>query len=184
MKMTPRAREQALENAYEKIKGMLIAEVKSEISTIQRMEASLARRARIDPLYLNWFLVNGKNWPSMPPKVNRALRAIQSIYLWYGAVPNDWSAMDTLDRDGGRSRDKALVDLGRWFLNNTVSKLERKYVREIYKTSQELVKQFRGNQAPRDPKAAIMLMRDFERRLVADRFQLKPAIQEIVDLFS
>lgn len=182
--MTPRAREASINTAYEQVKRILTADIKSEIGNIQRAEASFAKRAGIDPLYFNWFLVNGKHWPSMPKKSNQALRAIQNIYLWYGAIPSHWNNMKIPDMGMSRARDQALKDFGRWFLGTVIPKIERKYVREVWKESQALVKSFRGNDAPRDPKAAIMLMRDFEKRLVADRFQLKPAVQEVVDLFS
>lgn len=183
-KMTPRAREQSIQDAYEKTLALLQNAIKREIGSIQRAEAQFARRAGLDPLYMNWFLVNGKHWPPMAKKTNQALRAIQNIYLWYGALPAHWNNMRIPELDSSRDRDRALQDLGKWFLGSVIPKLERLYVREIWKQSQDLVKQFRGKNAPRDPKASIMLMRDFEKRLVADRFQQKPAVQEVVDLFS
>lgn len=184
VKMSPRVRERSIENAYEKVKAMLQSAIKAEIGNIQRTEARVARKAGIDPLYLNWFLVNGKHWPPMPKNVNQALRAIQNIYLWYGALPDHWNNMHIPDMEESRARDRALQELGKWFLSSVIPKIERRYVREVWKQSQDLVKQFRGKNAPRDPKASIMLMRDFEKRLVADRFQQKPAVQEVVDLFS
>lgn len=182
--MSPRAREQSIQDAYDAVLKTLTSDIKSEIGNIQRMEAQLAQRAGLDPLYLNWFLVNGKNWPSMPKGVNQGLRAIQNIYLWFGAVPNHWNNMHVPDIDQSRVRDRAFQDLGKWFVQSVVPKIERKYTREVWKQSQDLVKQFRGKNAPRDATAAIMLMRDFEKRLVGDRFQLKPAVQGVVDLFS
>jgi hypothetical protein len=182
--MTPRSREKSIADAYEKTKKILIAAIKAEIGTIQRTEQQFARRARVDPLYFNWFLINGKHWPPMSKETNKALRAIQNIYLWFGAVPRHWNDMVIPELDQSRDRDRELKNFGNWFSQSAIPKLEQKYVREIYKQSQDLVKQFRGQGAPRDPKAAIMLMRDFEKRLVADRFQLKPAVQEVVDLFS
>jgi len=184
VKMTPRAREQSVQDAYDATLKVLIATIKSEIGGIQRAEAQFARRAGVDPLYFNWFLINGKHWPSMSRDANRALRAIQNIYLWYGAVPSHWNNMQIPEMAQSRDRDREFKVFGKWFLQSVIPKIERKYVREIYKQSQDLVKQFRGQGTPRDPKAAIMLMRDFEKRLVADRFQLKPAVQEVVDLFS
>jgi len=182
--MTPRAREKSIEDAYEAAKKVLMATIKREIGPTQRAEQQFARKAGLDPLYFNWFLVNGKNWPPMPNDANKALRAIQNMYLWYGAVPAHWNTMQIPDMSQSRDRDRALVDFGKWFLRSVVPKIERVYVREVWKQSQDLVKQFRGGNAPRDPKAAVMLMRNFEKRLVADRFQAKPAVQEIVDLFS
>jgi hypothetical protein len=182
--MTPRSREQSIEGAYEATKKALIAAIKAEIGGIQRAEAQFARRAGVDPLYFNWFLINGKHWPSMPRDANRGLRAVQNIYLWFGALPSHWNNMQIPEMSQSRDRDRELTNFGKWFVQSVIPKIERKYVREVYKQSQELVKQFRGKNAPRDPKAAIMLMRDFEKRLVADRFQLKPAVQEVVDLFS
>lgn len=182
--MTPRAREKSIENAYEATKKKLMADIRAAIGPTQRAEQQFARKANLDPLYFNWFLVNGKNWPPMPNDANKALRAIQNMYLWYGAVPPHWNTMRIPDMSQSRDRDRALTDFGKWFLRNVVPQIERNYVREVYKQSQDLVKQFRGGNAPRDPKAAIMLMRNFEKRLVADRFQAKPAVQEVVDLFS
>ena len=184
VKMTPRAREQSIQGAYEATLEVLKAAIKSEIGGIQRAESQFAGRAGVDPLYFNWFLINGKHWPPMSRDANRALRAVQNIYLWYGALPNHWNTMQIPELSASRSRDRELQNFGKWFLQSVIPKIERKYIREVYKQSQSLVKQFRGPRAPRDPKAAIMLMRDFEKRLVADRFQLKPAVQEVVDLFS
>ena len=184
MSMTPRSREKSIEDAYETAKKKLMADIKMEIGPTQRAEQQFARKAGLDPLYFNYFLINGKHWPSMSKDANKALRAIQNIYLWYGAVPSHWNNMRIPDMSQSRDRDRALVEFGNWFLRNVIPKIERKYVREVWKQSQDLVKQFRGRNAPRDPKAAIMLMRNFEKRLVADRFQAKPAVQEVVDLFS
>lgn len=184
VKMTPQAREKSIKDAYEKVKKGLLADIKREVSTIQRAEQQAARRAGIDPLYFNFFIVNGKHWPPMSRDTNRALRAIQNIYLWTGALPSHWNNMQIPEMSKSRDRDRELKAFGNWFLRTVVPKLERQYVREVYKQSQDLVKSFRGKNAPRDPKAAIMFMRDFEKRLVADRFQAKPAVQEVVDLFS
>lgn len=184
VRMTPRARESAIKDAYEATLKVLQGAIRAEIGPTQRGEQQFARKAGLDPLYFNWFLINGKHWPPMSKDANKALRAIQNMYLWHGAVPNHWNDIIVPDLDQSRSRDRALVDFGNWFLRTIVPKVERKYVREIWKQSQDLVKQFRGAGASRDPKAAKMLMRDFEKRLVADRFQSKPAVQEMVDLFS
>lgn len=184
VRMSPRAREAAIVDAYEATKKMLMRAIRSEIGPIQRAERQFAQKAGLDPLYFNWFLINGKNWGPMPKKTNMALRAIQNIYMWHGAVPNHWNNKIIPDMSQGRYRDRAMVDFGNWFLRNVVPKIERKYVREIWKQSQDLVKEFRGSNAPRDPTAAKLFMRDFEKRLVADRFQEKPAVQEVVDLFS
>ena len=150
--MTPRSREKSIQDAYDATLKVLIAAIKSEIGGTQRAEAQFARRAGIDPLYLNWFLVNGKHWPPMSKDANRALRAIQNLYLWFGALPSHWNNMQIPEMGQSAVRDRELQNFGKWFLQAVIPKIERKYVREIYKQSQDLVKQFRGQGAPRDPR--------------------------------
>jgi len=162
----------------------MIAAIKAEIGPIQRQEKAIANRKKLDPTYMNWFLVNGSNWPSMPKETNRALRAIQNIYLWYGAVPSHWNNMIMPDLTELRNRDAAFQELGKWFLSNSIPKLRRIYVREVWNQSQELVRQFKGRNAPRDPVAAKLLMKNFAKRMMADAFPTKPAVSRVISLLD
>lgn len=182
--MTPRARETVVQDAYEDLKKKLIASVDKEIPTIRRKQAEIARRHGLDPLYFDWFLMAGRYWPSMPPKSARGLRAIQAIFTWFGNVPDNWNNMVVPDLDQVRERDRAMKEFGDWFVKLIIPKIEREYVRSVSKKSSEMVKQFKGRSAPRDPKAALLLMRDFEKRLMADRYPKRAAIQAVVNLFE
>lgn len=184
LKMTPRERERLLEETYESIKKELIATIKMEIPKVERAEAQIAGRHGIDPVFLDWFLINGKHWPSLSSKQRAALYALQSTFMWFGALPDDWRDMKVPELDQTRDRDQALRELADWFVKNTVATVARKYVNLIWKHSRALMKAFRGPGAPSDPKASLLLMRDFKRRLLADRFQLQPSVQQIVDLFD
>ena len=184
VKMTPRERANTIEASYDKVLAELKKWVKAEIPAMRRQEMQIAKRYGIDPLFFNWYIVNGLNWPQMSRRQNAALRAIQNIYIWHGAVPDNWQGMEIPELEQGRDRNAAMKALADWFLRTTVKGIERKYIREIHKEAQNLVKKFRGSRAPRDAKASIMFMRDFEKRLLADRFAEKPAIHEVVVLFT
>lgn len=182
--MTPRQRVQILEGAFEEIKATLMAAIRAEIPSIVRQQDAIARRHGIDPRFLNWYLVNGKHWPSVPPKTRRGLRALQSLAMWFGMFTGPWRSMVVPDIDQASDRDAALKELGEWFVKTAIPKIERKYVQAVWKKSRELVDLFKGRGHGRDPKASVLLMRDFEKRLVGDRFQEKPAVQAVVDLLD
>ena len=184
LKMTPREREHLLEQTYENIKKELISTIKMEIPKVERAEAQIASRHGIDPVFLDWFVMNPRNWPSMSSKQRSSLNALQNTFIWFAALPDDWRDMVVPDLDQIRDRDQALRELADWFVKNTVATVARKYVNLIWKHSRALMKAFRGPGAPSDPKASLLLMRDFKRRLLADRFQLQPSVQQIVDLFD
>ena len=166
LKMTARERERLLENAYESIKQELITAIKAEIPKAERAQGQIAGRHGIDPLFLDWFLVNGKHWPPMSPKQRRALRALQSTNIWFGALPDTWRNMVVPELDQTRDRDQALRELADWFVKNSLATIERKYVNAIWKHSRDLVRAFRGGGAATDPKASLLLMREFKKRLV------------------
>lgn len=182
--MTPRERQRLLEDAYGDVKRDLISAIGSEVPNLMRAEIQIARKHGIDPEFLNWFVLNSKHWPSLPTKTRRALQAVRSIHMWYGAVPDDWKSMRVPDIEQGRDRDRAIREVGDWFVKNFVEKVERKYINAIWKKSRELVNAFAGRGKRPDSRASLLLMRDFEKRLVGDRFQLKPAVQKVVDLFD
>lgn len=171
-----------IERAYEDLKASLTAAIAAEISGIQRAEEMVAHRAGIDPVFLDWFLINGKHWPTLPDLLRRSLRAVQSIFIWFGALPDHWNNMAIPDLDGGDARDVAMQELGTYFAKTALPRIEKKFANAIWKKSRELTDVFRGPGATPDPKASILLMHDFKRRLVADRFQKKPAIQQIADM--
>jgi hypothetical protein len=182
--MTPRAREGAIKDAYEDLKKQLINSIGKEIPTIRRKQREIARRHGLDETYFDWFLMGGRHWPPMPPKPARGLRAIQAIFTWYADMPDHWNNMVIPELDQVRDRDRAMKELGDWFVKTVVPKIERDYVRSVSKKSRDLVKTFKGRSAPHDPKAALLLMRDFEKRLMADRYPKRQAVQAVVNLFE
>jgi len=183
--MSPRQREQVLDSAYKSLKTDLIRAIKSEFPGLDTAERRIARRHGIDPLFLNWFIVSGRrNWPSMPRRTKEALRAMQSARMWFGEVPSSWSRMSVPSADEARSRDAAIKDLAEWFLKNFVTKVERKFTNAIWSQSRQLLDVFQGRGKGSKSKASVMLLRDFKNRLGGDRFQLKPAVRRIVELFD
>lgn len=184
VEMTPQERQRILERAYEDIKKTLITAIGKEVPGFVRAQIQIAQRRNIDPEFLNWFILNTRNWPSMPAKTRQSLQAVKSIHLWYGAVPDDWKSMRVPEMEQARDRDMALREVGDYFLKNVVKRIERAYVNAVWKKSRELMNVFAGRGARPDSHAALLLMQDFEKRLVGDRFQLKPAVQKVVDLFD
>lgn len=182
-KLPPRERERALERAYGQMRDQLINDIRLEIPDIRRAQKQIARRHGIDPVYLDWFLIQGQHWPPMPQRTRDALRAMQKIFMFFGAVPDSWRDMTVPEMEEVRKRDAAFREFGDWFVKNTVRKLERKYIQMVHAKSRDLLRLFRGRSGPRDPVASILLMRDFEKRLVGDRFTLRPAVLGVVDLF-
>jgi hypothetical protein len=166
------------------MKGELIDWIRAEIPAIRRQQDQIARKHGLDEVYFDWFLMNGRNWPSLPATARRGLRAMQNIFTWFQAIPNHWNDMVIPDMNELRKRDAAMREFGDWFVKTVVRKIERKYIRMIHGKAQELVQTFRGPGGARDPAASILLMRDFEKRLVGDRFTLRPAVVQVVDLFS
>ena len=171
-------------NVYEKVlRSKLIDIVKMEIPNVQRAETQVAQRAGIDPLFLNWFLVQGDNWPNMPKRTEEALRAIRSIYFWYGRMPSSYDRMVVPDMDQARDRDAALKALGDYFLRSVMPTIERKFTQVVFQESRKLKDWARERDIPWN-KVPVALLRDFKQRVDGDRFQLKPAIQKVVRLFK
>lgn len=182
--LTPREQEKTLEDAYKQVRRGLETAIQAEIGGMNSAERRIANKYGIDPTFLNWYLVNGKRWPSMPRRTKDALRAMQSIRVWFGAVPSGWRGMRNPGPDQAKNRDDALKELGQWFLKTTLPRIERKYANLIWKKSREMENIFRGPGAKKDAKISLLLMQDFERRLSGDRFQKKPAVRRVVELFD
>ena len=179
----PRAeREKLVEQAYETTRDDLVAAIGAAVPDLARGEGRISKKYGLDPLFVNWFIVNGRGWPSLAPKTRDALRALQSVHLWFGAVPDEWSRMVIPDVGQEDARDAALREIGEWFLASVVKDLRRRYLEAVWRKARELVAVFRGG-GPAEPDAGVLLLRDFKRRLVGDRFQEKPAVGRIVDLF-
>lgn len=182
--MTPKQRSALLERAYESLKEELTEGIVAEIPGLLRAEHAIAVEHGLDPLFLNWFLVNGKHWPSMPPAQRNGLRAVQSILIWFSAVPDHWNNMQIPDISEGGQRDAALEELANYFVKTSMPRIEKKFANALWRQSREILDAFRGPGAAPDSKASLLLMRDFEKRLVADVFQNKPAVQQVVDLLG
>lgn len=178
--VSPRDRGLLLESTYEQLRDDLIADVHAEIPLLIHAETAIAAKYELDPVFLDWFVVNGKNWPPMSPKARRALRAIQSLFLWFGAVPSHWNHMTIPDATRGDDRDAATIELADWFVKNSLVRIERQFASALWKKSRELLSIF--GLASGDVKASALLLADFAKRLVGDAFQTKPAVQQIVDL--
>ena len=182
--LSEREREKVLDDAYESIKRSLITAIRGQVGAMNQAETRLAKKYNLDPLFLNWYLVNGRNWPSMPQRTRDSLKAMQSVRMWFGAIPSSWSRMETPPPEKGKSRDKAIKEMGEWFLKNVVARVEREFGKKIWQKSRELAHIFKGPTAKPDARASLLLMQDFERRLKSDGFQLKPAVRRIVELFE
>jgi hypothetical protein len=180
--LTPQQRERALEDAYKSLKDDLVRGVKQEFAGLDAAEKRIAGKHGIDPLFLNWYVVNGQHWPPMPARTKSALRTMQSARMWFAEVPSSWANMTVPSMDNARSRDAAFRELGEWFLKNFVASVERKFTNTIWKKSRELLSVFHSKGSP--SKASILLLRDFKNRLGEDRFQLKPAVRRLVELFD
>ena len=120
----------------------------------------------------------------MPAKTRKALKTMQSSRLWFGEVPSSWQRMNVPHREEARSRDAALKELGEWFLKNFVTKVERKFTNAIWTKSRDLLDVFQGRGKGSKAQASILLLRDFKNRLGEDRFNLKPAVRRMVELFD
>lgn len=182
--MTDREREHLLETAYESLKSDLQRAIRAELPGLGATEKRLANKHGIDPLFLNWFVIHSKHWPSMPKRTKDALRAIKDMRLWFGELPPSWNNMQVPQMESGRQRDTALRELGEWFLKNSVKKIERSFTNAIWKKSRELLDAFKGRGKGSKAQASVLLLRDFKNRLGADRFQLKPAVRRVVELFD
>jgi hypothetical protein len=182
--LTPQQRTALLERSYEELKDELIGSINAEIPGLLRAEHAIALEHDLDPTFLNWFLVNGKHWPSLPPAQRKGLRAVQSIYMWFSAVPDHWNNMQVPDISEGERRDAALADLADYFVKTSMPRIEKKFAKALWLKSRAILDAFRGPGATPDAKASLLLMRDFEKRLVADLFQSKPAVQQVVDLLG
>jgi hypothetical protein len=182
--MSEGQRERVLDRVYEDIKQDLIRSIKSEIPSLDAAERRIAKRHGIDQVFLNWFVVNSKHWPPMPTKTKKALRALQDVRLWFGAIPDSWSNMRVPEMESSRSRDAAIKEMADWFVKTFVAKVERKFASTLWKKSREVLDLFRGRGKGSSSKASLLLLRDFERRLGRDRFQLKPAVRRVVELFD
>lgn len=182
--LSQREREKVLDDSYEEIKRAVELAIQSQIGAMNSTEKRIAKKYGIDPTFLNWYVVSGKQWPSMPAKTRDALRAMQSIRVWFGAVPSGWSNMRTPPPEKARSRDAALKELGETFLKQSVTRIERKYADKIWKKSRQLQNIFQGPGGPKNSNVSLYLMQDFERRLKGDRFQKKPAVRRVVELFD
>lgn len=182
--LSDREREKVLESAYKTLKSDLIRVMKSQFPAIDQAEKRIAKKHGIDALFLNWYLVNGTNWPSMPARVKKGLRALQSMRIWFGEVPNTWSRMVVPTMDEARARDAALRELGEQFLRAVVPKVETKFTNHIWTKSRELLDLFQGRGKGSKQQASILLLKDFKNRLGADGFQLKPAVRRMMELFD
>jgi len=182
--MSPREREAVLDGAYESLKNELIRAMKTEFHGLDQAEKRIAKRHGIDPLFLNWYVVNGQHWPSMPSRLKNALKTMQSARMWFGEVPSSWQRMSVPHMEEAPSRDAALKELGEWFLKNFVSKVERKFTNVVWAKSRDLLDVFQGRGKGSKAQASILLLRDFKNRLGEDRFQLKPAVRRMVELFD
>lgn len=183
--MSDRERDKVLESSYKALKSDLIRTIKSQFTSLDQAERRIAKRHGIDPLFLNWFVVSGRrNWPTLPRRTREALRAMQSARMWFGEVPSSWRQMQVPSVDEARSRDAAIKELAEWFLRNFVAKVERKFTNSIWSQSRELLDLFKGPGKGSKSKASVLLLRDFKKRLGEDRFQLKPAVRRIVELFD
>lgn len=178
---SPRARAEVLEKTYAQLRDALVASIQAEIELLIRAEEAIATKYGLDPTFLDWFVINGKHWPSMSPRHRRALRAIQSLFIWFGAVPSQWSHMLIPEVSQGDDRDAAVIEFADWFLKNSLARIQRRLIGAVWKKSRELTDLFGVSRAG-DPKASAILFEDFKARLMSDAFQRKPAVQQIVDL--
>lgn len=175
---TPRGRALVLEKTYEGLLAILTQAIAAEISGLRNAERSIAQQRGIDPVFLNWLLINGKHWPSMPEKMRRSLRTVQSIFLWHGAMPSHWNDMNIPDIEEDDDRDVALQDLAIYFAQVALPRIERKFAKAIWEASRTLHKEMFGES---ESHLSLLLANDFKRRLIADRFEKKPAVQQVAD---
>lgn len=182
--MSRQERSVLLNRAYEDLKGSLINAIVDEIPGLKRAEQNIALSHDLDPTFLNWFLVNGKHWPAMSPAMRSGLRALQSIYIWFDGLPDHWNNMQLPDISEMSRRDDALEDLASYFVKTAMPRIEKKFAQALWKKSREALDAFRDPGGTPDPKASLLLLKDFEKRLVADLFQSKPAVQQVVDLLG
>jgi hypothetical protein len=180
---SPKDRAALMERAYEQLKDGLIASIRAELSAVTHAEEAIAAKYGLDPTFFDWFLINGKHWPPMGPKHRRALRAIQSSLLWFGVVPSQWNNMVIPEASQGDDRDAALIEFADWFLKNAFARIQRRFVGAVWKKSRELINVL-GAPASGEAHSSAELLSTFTSMLVADTFQLKPAVQQIVDLMQ
>lgn len=166
-----------LELVYLGVRDNLILILERWIPQIQRHEKKVAIKNGIDPNYLNWAITRGQ-FPSLTSSQRRALQAIKSLYLWYGYVPDSWNGMEVPEEN--RLVDRAMLELVGWFQATVIKDVDRHFTKSVVAQAQILAAGWGEDVA----QVSLGLMEDFEQRLVQDRFQLKPALQKVVDLLE
>jgi hypothetical protein len=175
--------DQFLDKVYVTLRNKLIKIIESEINGIRHAEVNAANRARIDPMFFDWFLIQGEHWPSMPKRTQEALYAIRDIYFWYGKLPNNYKGMEIPELSQGHDRDNALKALGGFFLQRTMKDIERKFQQALMAEARKLKDFAKDRNIPYN-KMPIVLLRDFQKRMLPDRFSQKPAVQRVVFLMA
>jgi hypothetical protein len=149
-----------------------------EIPHLRQAEEHIAHKHGVDPLFLNWYVVCGSDWPPLETRTRQALRTIQDIYFWHAALPPDWEGMET-PSDLERAH-AALVELGEFFLESTLKTLCYKWQRALKARSERLVLLYA--RPGEKTNAALELWLDFRGRLISDRFQGRSALIQTVYL--
>lgn len=171
-----------IEPAYQRIRNSLVAAIERSIPALVAAERKAAEANGIDPLYLDWFIVNGRRWPPLTQRQKDILRAVQSIYLWFGAVPPSWEernepGLPTL-------RDEALRDFAKIVENRLLPTLNRILTKLIWMESRKILAALKSNGMPEPRDCSLLLLAHVKRYLAADRFQEHLPTQQVLDLMT
>ncbi len=183
-----RSREDAkrqLDAVYMDLKKHLNASIKKSIPDIRRKQKDLARRYRVDPVYLDWALMSSHYPQSIPRRSLQGLHTIRAILTWFGDVPNNWSnRKDPQDRDEVRAVDSAIKDLGKWFESVEAKKITQDHVQEVIKKARALRRTLGDEFFGDEKNAPLLLLQEFKRRLFEDRYPTRAAVQAVMNMMG
>lgn len=173
-----------VERAYQRIRNVLVAAIERSIPALVAAERKAAEANGIDPLYLNWFIVNGRRWPPLTQRQRDVLRAVQSIYLWFGAVPPSWEERSEPDLAEYPLRDAALREFVKIVEEKLLPALNRILTKLVWAESRKILVALKKEGMPEPRNCSLVLLAHVKRHLAADRFQQHPPTQQVLDLMT
>lgn len=165
-----------IDDSYQRIKKDLLAALKNGHAEIFQQAERAGRRWGVQPLFLLYFLAEGKNWPSrLDATVKEKLRLLQALLLNFGVAefyPNEMGEFPDWDR-----LTSAMMEMGTYGWGVVVWKIiVPSFNAAVSREAKRVLHIFKRPGGPKNPDAFWYLSKYFQKSWWHDNIPYKHII--------
>jgi len=174
-------KEKVLDQVYRDLLAHLNKLQKEARDDVVKKAHRIAVKRGLSPVHLLYYLINGRDWPTMSGDMKRALQVMQGVFLHTRLPDGRRDEIDSLDPSALKM---PLMELAIYISGRLIPNMSDSFFNEVEKQAKNVVSAFKQPGDRAQPRAFAGLVGAFEERLARDHFPGKTTVMRLLRSFQ